>query len=308
VSPKLLKTLIRPIEEDLLWSREKGLIPATQALLDWENIVFDLNKQRRFGFHVILPTKPLLAVTSNAMFPCPSSLCRGFISNNSCGTCKNEICKDCREILTLSHVCRQENIESLKAIAADSRQCPSCNASIFKIQGCNHMFCTNCRTHFEWLTGEILSTSTNHHYDNTQRFIRPSLPDLYLTAEFKLTDEFRFLWSETRMVKCYLEDRLDRRELARAHYEGLVKIRMNFLKGVEEKACKQKVWILEKSYEVKLQECTILENFLDKVRDLQSKPDLNSFRDLCAETNADLGKCKSTIRFEMGRGPLLIKA
>ena len=107
------------------------------------------------------------------------------------------------------------------------------------------------------------------------------------------------------MIRCYLEDRLDRRELARAHYEGLVKIRMNFLKGVEEKTCKQKVWILEKAYELKIQECNVLESFLDKVRELQANPNLQLFRDLCAQSNRDFSALKSTIRLEPGSGPLL---
>jgi hypothetical protein len=168
------------------------------------------------------------------------------------------------------------------------------------------MFCTNCRTHFEWLTGQILSTSSNHHYDNTQRFIRPNLPEVLLTAEFKQTEEFRFLWKETMMIKCFLESRLDRRDLARVHYEGLVKIRMNFLRGVDEKACKQKVWILEKAYELKLQECFILETFLDKVRELQSRPDLEDFKKSCELTNQELKKCKSSISLQVGSGPLLL--
>lgn len=306
VSSKLLKTLVRPIEEEMLWSREKGLLPATQALLDWESQVTALNKQKRFGFHVVLPPKPLIAVTSNAMFPCPSSLCRGFISNHSCGTCRSEICKDCREILSSSHACKPEILASIKAIQSDSKNCPSCSASIFKIQGCNHMFCTNCRTHFEWLTGEILRTSTNHHYDNVRAFARPSVPEVTLSDEFKKTSEFRFMWTETKMIRCYMEERLDRRQVAHNHYEALVKVRMNFLKGIDEGACKKKVWILEKAYECKIQERNILGGFLEKVAGLQSEPDLVKFGEMCKEATSALGACNSNIKLIVGAGPLLI--
>lgn len=32
------------------------------------------------------------------------------------------------------------------------------------------MFCTNCRTHFDWISGKILKTSTNGHYLHLQQF------------------------------------------------------------------------------------------------------------------------------------------
>jgi hypothetical protein len=32
------------------------------------------------------------------------------------------------------------------------------------------MFCTNCRTHFDWVSGKILKTSTNGHYLHLQQF------------------------------------------------------------------------------------------------------------------------------------------
>ena len=275
VSAKLLKTLVRPYEEDIFWEREKGLIPATQILLEWETLVASLNKQKRFGFHVILPQTPTMTISSNEMFPCPSIECRGFVSSNKCGTCKAEICKECREPMSLSHKCNLENIESIKAIQKDSKPCPSCGASIFKIQGCNHMFCTNCRTHFEWETKKILKTSTNHHYLNTQPFQRSVAPE----------------GKDNQMIHAYLHERLDRVDLANNHYEALIRVRLNFLKGVEEKTCKQKVWILEKAYECRLQESAILETYLQKF-DVE-------------KANSELIQAKSSIRLVKDSGPLL---
>lgn len=101
---------------------------------------------------------------------CPKNECRGFIRrcDSTCGICETKICKDCREILDSSdHTCKEENIESAKLIQKDSRPCPKCAALIFKIDGCDQMFCVLCQTAFSWKTGEIETGRIHnpHYYD-----------------------------------------------------------------------------------------------------------------------------------------------
>jgi hypothetical protein len=52
-------------------------------------------------------------------------------------------------------------------IKAECRNCPSCKTSIFKIEGCDQMWCTQCNIAFSWKTGEIFKSTAavhNPHY------------------------------------------------------------------------------------------------------------------------------------------------
>ena len=37
----------------------------------------------------------------------------------------------------------------------DSKPCPNCYIPIFKLSGCNQMFCTNCHVVFDWISLKI---------------------------------------------------------------------------------------------------------------------------------------------------------
>ena len=52
-------------------------------------------------------------------------------------------------------------------MAKDSRNCPQCAAAIFKIDGCDQMWCTQCHTAFSWRTGQIETHRVHnpHYYD-----------------------------------------------------------------------------------------------------------------------------------------------
>lgn len=73
--------------------------------------------------------------------PCPVNDCRGFLSTAwKCGICENFTCSHCHEVKGKSrdspHVCLQENVETAKLLAKDTRPCPNCGTRIFKISGC----------------------------------------------------------------------------------------------------------------------------------------------------------------------------
>jgi hypothetical protein len=99
---------------------------------------------------------------------CPAEECRGFISASYiCGICTKKTCSDCLEIIDNDHTCKNESIESAKAIKKETRSCPKCAARIFKIDGCDQMWCTvdGCNTAFSWNTGHIVSGRVhNPHY------------------------------------------------------------------------------------------------------------------------------------------------
>ena len=101
---------------------------------------------------------------------CPVDDCRGFLSTVwKCGVCDNWSCPDCHEVKGKDkdgpHVCDPNNVETAKLLAKDSRNCPKCASMIFKIDGCDQMFCTQCHTAFSWRTGRVESgTIHNPHY------------------------------------------------------------------------------------------------------------------------------------------------
>jgi len=121
---------------------------------------------------------------------CPKGDCRGYINNkNHCGICKSAICPECLELLKTNpktstitadksedeqqkHECDPNTIESVKAMKKDCKSCPNCHISIYKINGCDQMWCTQCHIAFDWKTLHIIRQRTihnPHYYDYVNR-------------------------------------------------------------------------------------------------------------------------------------------
>ena len=77
-------------------------------------------------------------------------------------------CSNCHEVTgvdTHLHTCKPENVETAKLLAKDTKPCPKCATPIFKIEGCDQMFCTQCQTPFSWKTGRVENgVIHNPHY------------------------------------------------------------------------------------------------------------------------------------------------
>jgi hypothetical protein len=106
---------------------------------------------------------------------CPHANCAGFLSSMwKCGVCDNWSCPECHEVKGLEkdtpHECKPDNVATARLLEKDSRPCPSCASMIFKIEGCDQMWCTQCSTAFSWRTGAIeLGRIHNPHYYEYQR-------------------------------------------------------------------------------------------------------------------------------------------
>lgn len=119
--------------------------------------------------------RELAGVRRQFVRACPFADCRGFLSSAwKCGICDNWTCPDCHEVKGTDreapHQCDPSNVATAQMLARDSRNCPKCAALIFKIDGCDQMFCTQCHTPFSWRTG-IIETGRIHnpHYYEFQR-------------------------------------------------------------------------------------------------------------------------------------------
>jgi hypothetical protein len=103
---------------------------------------------------------------------CPASGCSAFLNEEFvCGLCKTEVCKKCHEILVADHVCNEDTVASIKALHAEARPCPACATLISKIDGCDQMWCTQCKTTFSWRTGLVETGVTHnpHYYEWMRR-------------------------------------------------------------------------------------------------------------------------------------------
>lgn len=109
---------------------------------------------------------------------CPKEGCKGFLSTAwKCGVCDNWTCPHCFELKgklkdnpNNPHQCKEENVKSAELIKKSTKNCPKCAVPIYKISGCDQMYCTECHIAFSWRTNEIeTGTIHNPHYFQIQR-------------------------------------------------------------------------------------------------------------------------------------------
>lgn len=97
---------------------------------------------------------------------CVKDDCLGYINQKGhCKLCNTIICMKCFELKMENHECITSNIETIELIKKETKPCPKCNISIYKIEGCNQMWCTNCHSAFHWLSGKLIDYEIhNPHY------------------------------------------------------------------------------------------------------------------------------------------------
>lgn len=99
--------------------------------------------------------------------PCVTEDCKGFVdSEGNCPVCQKMTCLHCNiPKLDDTHVCSQTDIDTWNDLKKNTRPCPNCNTRIFKISGCDQMFCIQCNTAFSWTRGTIEQGAIhNPHY------------------------------------------------------------------------------------------------------------------------------------------------
>ena len=101
--------------------------------------------------------------------------CLGYLSAAwKCGICATWTCPKCFEVLgkqkECGHVCDPNNVASAQLIIKETRKCPSCAIPIFKIEGCDQMWCTQCHIPFSWKSGaRVKGVIHNPHFYQWQR-------------------------------------------------------------------------------------------------------------------------------------------
>lgn len=142
--------------ENILFDKEKALLPATQPIVeekirktnirkqikDIDYLIIDLQKQRReYERSLLYGTINDEIERSKFIRQCPANSCRGFLSTQwKCGICEQWTCPECHELKghnrDCNHKCDPNNVETAKLLSKDSKPCPKCQSLIFKISGC----------------------------------------------------------------------------------------------------------------------------------------------------------------------------
>ena len=179
--------------EEILLDREKSLLPSTQTLVereirrrDHQKIINDFYKRRRELVQELKETNNNITDTYRSMHygnsksneekkefvrKCPVENCMGYLSTQwKCGICNIHVCSNCHEIKgenrNTEHTCLEANVETAKLVMKETKPCPSCSIRIYKIDGCDQMYCTSCNTPFSWRTGQKVISGVIHnpHY------------------------------------------------------------------------------------------------------------------------------------------------
>jgi hypothetical protein len=93
---------------------------------------------------------------------CIKEGCKGFLTvEGKCAVCETVACLSCLCELTSLHQCLPENVEAVQLIKKLTHPCPGCTVPIVKSEGCDHMFCPQCKCGFSWATGKVIPNSQN---------------------------------------------------------------------------------------------------------------------------------------------------
>ena len=202
-SPSFHNGKYRKRRTTLLYEREKSLLPGTQPLVKMEKkkaknqIKIDaLRDENEMYLELIRINKRKIRdiefttggvngagegvgkeAKKERTFTraCPVNDCRGFLSTSlKCGTCNTYACKDCHLPKASKddaiHKCDPDTVATVALLATDTKQCPACATPIFKIHGCDQMYCTQCHTPFSWTRGTIeTGVIHNPHFYEAQK-------------------------------------------------------------------------------------------------------------------------------------------
>jgi hypothetical protein len=173
------------------------MLPAAQAAVAHDRLVADINAQIK---DVIAQMKQLQALkvdlyraktqlmrqgpdnhddVQQFVHRCADSDCNGFVSSAwKCATCDKHTCAHCRELKANrddeAHVCNPDTLASVALLKKDTKPCPNCKVLVHKTEGCDQMFCTQCKRLWSWNTGRFELRGHNPHYLQWMRENHPN--------------------------------------------------------------------------------------------------------------------------------------
>lgn len=182
--------------EKVLFDSQRALLPVTQNEVIKEKNRREINEQNKLLNTELAQLKYRMAIIKNELYhnnrklaninnavestteskkfvrKCPIQDCNGFLSTQwKCGSCDSKICNKCNEPNLENHVCKSEDVATMELINKDTKPCPKCGTMIFKINGCDQMYCIDCHTPFSWTRGTIVTGHIHnpHYYEYIRR-------------------------------------------------------------------------------------------------------------------------------------------
>jgi hypothetical protein len=186
----------------IVLSQERSLLPTTQHLVEnfLEYRKFDIelreirNEEKKMCIRLreiktrrltIRREQEILTNTGNDtkvdkkrkafVKGCSNGECRGFLSSAyKCGTCQQYACPDCHVTKNGrnddTHMCDENTKLTVSLLAKETKPCPNCAVPIYKVSGCDQMWCIECKTPFSWKSGLVVTgVIHNPHYYQWQR-------------------------------------------------------------------------------------------------------------------------------------------
>lgn len=98
---------------------------------------------------------------------CIRDNCMGYLVQYKCPLCDIKVCSKCLCEKIEDHECDPLIVENVNLIKKECKNCPKCRVSIYKTEGCDQMWCTQCQIVFSWKSGEQLRNVNwihNPHY------------------------------------------------------------------------------------------------------------------------------------------------
>jgi hypothetical protein len=307
----------------ILFEIEKSLLPETQRYVQLENQIKQTEDDIRLYKQIIDNLKLKHTKLTEKLYRrneeqkeeqdeeknedelvdtkcCPVENCRGYLTNKyTCGICNIKVCSKCLELKgNEEHKCNEDTLNSLKLIRSDSKNCPKCNAFVHKTQGCDVMWCTYCKTPFNWKTCKIIVDGAIHnpHYfeylqtigedtrevarifgENRVRNISTinegnifciRLQDLlYLSSNFRFIDKYHDILEFARIIMHVGDVDVGKFEPVNLEEKNL-DIRKQYLnKEIDEKQFQSLIYRRQKNYEYKNEVYLLLQMYVTLCRE-----------------------------------------
>jgi len=123
---------------------------------------------------------------------CPNERCNGIILDDDyiCKICKTKICIKCHLIEYKDHSCNVTDVKTINFINKTCKPCPNCFTKINKTDGCDQMWCTVCKTAFNYNTLKIETGYIHnpHFFD----YMRKNNIEIPRYEEANLNDNYYF--------------------------------------------------------------------------------------------------------------------
>lgn len=198
---KLTNYLINEKKGELLFAEQNALIPFSGDLVETRKNQLKIAAERKSLYDRLkelknektkinkrlnelwseqahLNMKNTKQSVSVSQFRCPVNECNGIVKHGICVSCNTHICVKCREKKEVDHKCDEDILKTIELTKKDTKPCPSCMVPIYKVIGCQQMWCTNCKSFFDWNTLKILDAQHAHnpHFYDWQRIQYGNVP------------------------------------------------------------------------------------------------------------------------------------